>query len=59
MYENHLIYMGGMKRTITLSKQINRFILSILQLPLYICLFVLEIYLKLNLQLKLNISNFN
>jgi hypothetical protein len=52
MYENHLIYMGGMKRTITLSKQINRFILSILQLPLYICLFVLEIYLKLNLQLN-------
>ena len=41
MYENHLICTGGMKRTITLSKQINGFILPILQLPLlylFICI---------------------
>lgn len=47
-----------MKRIITLSKQINRFILSIFAVTTA-CLFVFEIYLKLNLQLKLNTSKFN
>jgi predicted nucleotide-binding protein (sugar kinase/HSP70/actin superfamily) len=40
-YENHLICTGGMKRIITLSKQINKFIRSISQLPLlysFICI---------------------
>jgi hypothetical protein len=47
MYENHLICTGGMERTIALSKQINKFILSISQLPLlylFICIFNLFKY---------------
>ena len=34
MYDRHLMCTDGVKRTITLSKQINKFILAISQLSL-------------------------
>jgi hypothetical protein len=45
MYENRLICTGDMKRTITLSKQINKFIPSISQLSLwYLFICILNIF---------------